>query len=88
MSKSGRPWRILNLNHGIIVTRTHNVDIINSVFVTFIRQSGQSNSTARFFADSMNKIDIIDYPKHAKHVVEQFYQLTNQHYINVINLKK
>lgn len=57
MSKLGHPWRKSNLNHGIIVTRTHNFDIINSVFVTFIRQS---DSAARFFADGMKKIDIID----------------------------
>ena len=31
-SESGRPWRILNLNHGIIATGTHNTDIMNSVF--------------------------------------------------------
>ena len=31
-SKPGRPWRILNLNHGIIANRAHNTDIMNSVF--------------------------------------------------------
>ena len=31
-SESGHPWRILNLNHGIIASRTHNTNIIYSVF--------------------------------------------------------
>ncbi len=31
-SESGHPWRILNLNHGIIASRTHNTDIMNLVF--------------------------------------------------------
>lgn len=30
--ESGRAWRILNLNHGIITARTHNIEIMPSVF--------------------------------------------------------
>ena len=35
-SEAGRPWRIFNLNHAIIVTRTHNIDIMNTVFEQLI----------------------------------------------------
>ena len=31
-SESGRAWRILNLNHGIIATRTHNTEIMPTLF--------------------------------------------------------
>jgi len=31
-SELERAWRILNLNHGIIATRTHNIEIMPSVF--------------------------------------------------------
>lgn len=31
IDKSGHAWRILNLNHGIIATRTHNIEIMPSV---------------------------------------------------------
>ena len=75
-SEPGRPWRILNLNHGIIATRTHNIDIMNSVFEQLLQRF--PDDAANFFADGMKQIDIIGYPDHVKHVMEQFYQLTNK----------
>lgn len=74
-SEPGRAWRILNLNHGIIATRTHNVDIMNSVFEQLIQRL--PDDAANFFADGMKQMDIIGYPEHVKHVMEQYYQLTN-----------
>ena len=75
-SEPGRPWRILNLNHGIIATRTHNIDIMNSVFEQLLQRL--PDDAANFFADGMKQMDIIGYPDHVKHVMEQFYQLTNK----------
>ena len=74
-SEPGRAWRILNLNHGIIATRTHNVDIMNSVFEQLLQRLPED--AAHFFANGMKQIDIIGYPDHVKHVMEQYYQLTN-----------
>ena len=74
-SEPGCPWRILNLNHGIIATRTHNIDIMNTVFEQLLQRL--PNDAANFFADGMKQMDIIGYPEHVKHVMEQFYQLTN-----------
>lgn len=75
-SESGRPWRILNLNHGIIATRTHNTDIMNSVFEQLIQRLPED--AASFFADGMKQMELIGYPDHVKHVMEQFYNLTNK----------
>ena len=75
-SEPGRPWRILNLNHGIIATRTHDINIMNTVFEQLIQRL--PDDAANFFADGMKQMDIIGYPDHVKHVMEQFYQLTNQ----------
>jgi len=72
----GRPWRLLNLNHGIIATRTHNTDIMNTVFEQLV--SRLPDDAANFFADGMKQLDVIDYPEHVKYVMEQFYQSTNK----------
>ena len=75
-SEPGRAWRILNLNHGIIATRTHNVDIMNSVFEQLLQRLPED--AEKFFAEGMKQMDIINYPEHVKHVIEHFYQLTNK----------
>lgn len=75
-SEPGRPWRILNLNHGIIATRSLNIDIMNMVFEQLIQRL--PDDAAKFFADGMKQMDIIGYPEHVKHVMEQFYNLTNK----------
>jgi hypothetical protein len=75
-SEAGRPWRILNLNHGIIVTRTHNTAIMNSVFELLVQRL--PDDAANFFADGMKQMDIIGYPEHVKQVMQQFYRLTNK----------
>lgn len=74
-SDPGRPWRILNLNHGIIATRTHNTDIINTVFEQLLQRLPED--AANFFADGMKQMELIGYPEHVKHVMEHFYNLTN-----------
>lgn len=75
-SEPGRPWRILNLNHGIIATRTHNIDIMDSVFEQLLQRL--PDDAANFFADGMKQMELIGYPDHVKHVMEQFYNLTNK----------
>lgn len=75
-SEPGRAWRILNLNHGIIATRSHNVEIMNSVFEQLILRL--PDDAATFFAKGMEQMDINNYPEHVRHVVEHFYLLTNK----------
>ena len=75
-SEPGRPWRILNLNHGIIGTRTHNIDIMDTVFEQLLLRLPKD--AENFFANGMKQMDIIGYPDHVRHVMERFYQLTNQ----------
>jgi len=75
-SEPGRVWRILNLNHGIIATRTHNIDIMQTVFEQLLMRLPEDATD--FFADGIKQMDIIGYPEHVKHVMEHFYQLTNK----------
>lgn len=75
-SEAGRAWRILNLNHGIIATRTHDIEIMNSVFEQLLQRLPED--AVNFFSEGMKQMDIIDYPDHVRHVIEQFYQLTNK----------
>lgn len=75
-SEQARPWRILNLNHGIIATRTHNTDIMNSVYGQLVVRL--PDDAANFFAEGMKQMELIDYPEHVKYVVQQFYLLTNK----------
>lgn len=74
-SESSRPWRILNLNHGIIAARSHNPEIMEHVFEQLIHRLPEDASG--FFAEGMQQMDIIGYPKHVRQVMERFYQLTN-----------
>jgi hypothetical protein len=75
-SKSVRLWRILNLNHGIITTRTHNTDIMNSIFEPLFQRLPED--AVNFFDDGMKQMDIIGYLDLVKHMMEYVYQLTNK----------
>lgn len=69
------PWRILNLNHGIVATRTHDPQIMESVFEQ-IRLRLPDDAPA-FFREGMEQMDSIGYPTHVRHVMEKYYQMTN-----------
>lgn len=59
-SEYGRPWRILNMNHGIIITRTHNTGIMNAVFEQLVTRL--PDDAANFFVDAMKQMAVIGLP--------------------------
>lgn len=75
-SNPGRPWRLLNLNHGIVATRSHDPKRMESVFEQLMfRLPGEA---AGFFADGMQQMDAIGYPPHVRSVMQKYYELTNK----------
>lgn len=75
-SNPARPWRVLNLNHGIIATRSLDPKRMEAVFEQLIYRL--PDDAAGFFAEGMEQMDIIDYPDHVRSVMQTYYRLTNQ----------
>lgn len=74
-SHAGRPWRMLNLNHAIVATRTHDPALMESVFEQILLRLPQDAPT--FFREGMEQMDIIGYPGHVREVMEKYYRMTN-----------
>ena len=75
-SNPDRPWRVLNLNHGIIATRSLDPKRMEAVFSQLLYRL--PDDAAGFFAEGMEQMDIIDYPPHVRSVMQSYFQLTNQ----------
>lgn len=75
-SNPERPWRVLNLNHGIVATRTHDPRRMEAVFEQLLYRLPED--APRFFREGMKQMDIIGYPKHVRSVMEKYYELTNK----------
>ena len=75
-SNPDRPWRVLNLNHGIIATRSLDPKRMEAVFSQLLYRL--PDDAAGFFAEGMEQMDIIDYPAHVRSVMQSYFQLTNQ----------
>jgi len=65
-----RPWRVLNLNWGIVATRTHNVELMEQVFDQLINNI--PDDVQQFFNEGMQQMDIVGYPKPVRSVMEKY----------------
>ena len=65
-----RPWRILNLNYGIVATRSHQTELIEQAYDALIKNLPQD--ARQFFKEGMQQMDIIDYPEEVREVVERY----------------
>lgn len=65
-----RPWRILNLNYGIVATRSHQTELIEQAYDALIKNLPQD--ARQFFKEGMQQMDIIDYPDEVREVVERY----------------
>lgn len=70
----GEPWRILNLNYGIVATRSHNPEIIEAAFEKLLLRIPAE--AAAFFAEGMEQMDIVGYPDNVRRIMEKYYQQT------------
>ena len=75
-SDPARPWRILNINHGIVATRTHDPKVMEEVFGQLLLRF--PDDAADFFKEGMEQMDEVDYPNHVRSVMEKYYHLTNK----------
>ena len=75
-SNPGRPWRLLNLNHGIVATRSHDPGRMESVFEQLMFRLPAE--APEFFADGMQQMEAIGYPVHVRNVMQKYYELTNK----------
>lgn len=66
-----RPWRLLNLNCGIVATRTKNAELMEQVFDELVLNLP---SDARdFFAEGMQQVGTHDYPSHVRDVMMRYF---------------
>jgi len=65
-----RPWRVLNLNWGIVATRTHNIELMEQVFDQLINNI--PDDVQQFFNEGMQQMDIVGYPKPVRNVMEKY----------------
>ncbi|MCG6886229.1 MAG: hypothetical protein LJE74_03395 [Proteobacteria bacterium] len=74
-SNPGRPWRILNLNYGIVATRSHQPEIMEQAFEQLRLRLAED--APEFFTEGMAQMDAISYPEHVRRIMEKYYALTN-----------
>ncbi len=65
-----RPWRILNLNYGIVATRSHDPALIEKAYDALVKNLPQD--ARGFFREGMQQMDIIGYPQEVREVVERY----------------
>ena len=66
-----RPWRILNLNWGIVATRSHNAELIERVYAQLMKNIPAD--VHGFITEAMQQMEIIGYPEHVRQVVAKYY---------------
>jgi len=69
-----RPWRILNINAGIIATRTHDPDRMEIAFGHLLRNLPED--APGFFSEGMEQMDKLDYPAHVRAVMSRYHGQT------------
>ena len=68
-----RPWRIFNINWGIVATRSHNAELIDEVYQQLMKNLPAD--IKNFFREGMQQMDVIGYPDHVRKVVEKYNRL-------------
>ena len=68
-----RPWRILNLNYGIVATRSHQPELIEMAYDVLAKNLPQD--AREFFKEGMHQMDVVGYPDEVREVVERYYKM-------------
>jgi len=69
-----RPWRIMNINRGIVATRSHDLDLIRNVFAELIEAIPMD--APEFFKEGMSEMVQQNYPQPVREVMQEFYERT------------
>lgn len=75
-SNPGRPWRVLNLNLGIVATRSGDPQRMEAVFEQLLFRL--PDDAPGFFDEGMQQMDIIGYPAHVRAIMEKYYRKTHR----------
>ena len=65
-----RPWRIINLNYGIVATRSHDPVLMDEAFTILVENLPQD--ARAFFREGMQQMDDVGYPPEVREVVERY----------------
>ncbi len=65
-----RPWRIINLNYGIVATRSHDPGLMDEAFRVLVENLPQD--ARAFFREGMQQMETIGYPDDVREVVERY----------------
>lgn len=67
-----KPWRILNINRGIIATRTHDPQIMEPVFDQLVHNI--PDDACMFFEQGMQQMEELEYPIHVRELMDRYYR--------------
>ncbi len=70
-----RPWRILNINRGIVATRTHNTDTMRQVFSALIKALPMD--APGFFKEGMSEMVRLNYPQPVRDIMQEYFDQTD-----------
>lgn len=73
-SNPARPWRVLNINRGIVATRSHDLAVINTVYSELIQALPMDAPV--FFKEGMSEMVRLNYPESVRELVQEFYDRT------------
>ena len=65
-----RPWRVLNLNYGIVATRSHQPELIEQAYDALVKNLPQD--ARQFFKEGLEQMNVIGYPEEVRIVVERY----------------
>ncbi len=75
LSNMHRPWRLLNINRGIVATRSHDVDTIQHVFSDLI--TALPMDAPGFFKEGMSEMVRMNYPEHVREIMQDYFDKTD-----------
>jgi len=65
------PWRLLNINLGIVATRTQNTELMRAAYDELIRNL--PDEAPEFFSEGLQQVGLVDYPEQVRELVEHYY---------------
>lgn len=70
-----RPWRILNINRGIVATRSNDTETMRNVFSSLIEVLPMD--APGFFKEGMSEMVRLDYPQPVREVMREYFEQTD-----------
>lgn len=76
MSDMFRPWRILNINRGIVATRSNDPKTMRAVFAGLIKALPMD--APGFFKEGMSEMIRLNYPENIREVMQEYFDKTDK----------